>query len=50
MSSALLGRLLVESNEIVYEIVFISHKVLHKYKVTLNNSKEPYLTRLLNVS
>ena len=33
-------RLVVQSNEIVYEIIFISCQVFHTYKATLNNSKE----------
>lgn len=49
-SSAFLGKLLVESTEIVDEIMFMSYKLLHKYEASLNNSKEPHLTRLLNTS
>ena len=35
-------RLVVQSNEIVYEIIFISCEVFHTYKAPLNNSKEPH--------
>ena len=50
ISFASLGRLSVESNDVVYEIIFMSYTLLHKYMVSVNNSKEAHLTRLLHVS